>query len=52
MNSSIFLSKIKFLIEKVNEVAANTKDAVVAGEKVAEEKLAAAKETVSGEFME
>ncbi len=52
MNSSIFLSQIYFLIEKVNEIAANTKDAVVAGEKVVEEKLAAAKENVSGKLME
>jgi hypothetical protein len=37
-------------IEKVTEVAANTKDAVVAGEKVVEEKLAAAKETVLGKL--
>ena len=39
-----------FWIEKVTEVAADTKDAVVAGEKVVEEKLATAKETVVGKF--
>jgi hypothetical protein len=42
--------KNRFWIEKVSEVAGNTKDAVVAGEKVVEEKLAAAKETILGEF--
>ena len=37
-----------FSIEKVSETAASTKEAVIAGEKIAEEKLAAAKETVKG----
>ena len=35
-------------IEKASEVAASTKDTVIAAEKVAEDKLAAAKETVTG----
>lgn len=37
-----------FTLEKVTDAAVHTKDAVVAGEKVVEEKLAAAKETVAG----
>jgi hypothetical protein len=47
----MFIQDLSF-IEKAIEIAANTKDSVVATEKAAEETLAAAKETVLGESME
>jgi hypothetical protein len=36
------------LIEKASEIVANTKEAIITGEKIAEEKLTAAKETIKG----
>ncbi len=35
-------------IEKASEFAANTKEAIVAGEKLAEEKLTATKDAIAG----
>ncbi len=40
------------LIEKASEIAASTKEAIITGEKIAEEKLAAAKETIIGLLFE
>jgi len=36
------------IIEKVSEIAANTKEALITGEKLAEEKLTAAIEIIKG----
>lgn len=48
-----FIIRLKiwlFDLEKVTNAAVATKDTVVAGEKVVEEKLVAAKDTVAGEW--
>jgi len=37
-----------FVIEKVSEIAANTKEALIIGEKLAEEQLTAAIEIIKG----
>ena len=45
----ILFFKLTFLlIEKASEIAASTKEAIITGEKIAEEKLTAAKETIKG----
>jgi hypothetical protein len=48
----LFKKIILSLIEKASEIAASTKEAIITGEKIAEEKLAAAKETIIGLLFE